>query len=410
MPGTGSPLCPPPPNTGSEISPAIRDLLARLDLLFCVQRKNDALIAHALAEAKRLDLHKALGYSTFWAFARERYQCGKSKTSELIAISLGCERLPKTRAEFEAGKLHWTKAREVVKVATPENEAEWLARASQTSASELAASRKGESVGLRRVLTFTPEEAARFDAATAGLKAELGLADTSRIVLAVLEGAPAQEESPVAPELARESEACQHDEGESGDLEPRAETETVNGGVDEVVRRGGTYPPAKEALVNQPTSAEEDLANQPTAAELRLRVLNRDRHRCQVPGCRNVSFLLHETESSTLARDPSRMLVLCEPHHRQSHEGWLVIDGEAPEFRFFTRTGVLLGQTEATGSPFSRENAAQPEPLGLDLTELVRRLNLSAGEREHALRVVWTRRKPHSLSAEDLVRAVLLAA
>jgi len=44
------------------------------------------------------------------------------------------------------------------------------------------------------------------------------------------------------------------------------------------------------------------------------------------------------------------MEVLCEAHHRQRHEGWLVIGGEAPEFSFRTRAGVEVGEV------FSREN------------------------------------------------------
>ena len=44
----------------------------------------------------------------------------------LVFIAERLENLPAIRAEFDAGKLSWTKAREIVAVATPDTEEEWL--------------------------------------------------------------------------------------------------------------------------------------------------------------------------------------------------------------------------------------------------------------------------------------------
>ena len=40
------------------------------------------------------------------------------------------------------------------------------------------------------------------------------------------------------------------------------------------------------------------------------------------------------------------MLLLCDVHHRMCHDGWLKIEGPAPEFRFFRGVdGAYLGRT-----------------------------------------------------------------
>src|SRR5690606_15137424 len=161
-------------------------LLEELDLLFVERRRNTARIAHALARAKRLELHKVYGYASLSALAWQRYGYGKSKTSELIAISEESKDLPQTRPLFNADVLEWTKAREIIKGATPANEHEWLARAPRSTAAELRAARQGEPAQVRRSLSFTPEQAARFDRALAGILSALNLADPGLAVLALL--------------------------------------------------------------------------------------------------------------------------------------------------------------------------------------------------------------------------------
>jgi len=155
------------------------------------------------------------------------------------------------------------------------------------------------------------------------------------------------------------------------------------------------------------------------------------------------------------------MLVLCEAHHRQRHEGWLVIEGEAPEFRFRTRSGALLpeeqtregefacansevgarrsreaaaGEESGTeggefahansrsedgrkGGEFAHANSRSADGAGagvgpaFELAELtLGRLGLGARERRRRLREVLARQGKRGWSAEELVRAVLVAA
>ena len=54
-----------------------------------------------------------------------------------MADTIGGIYTPKIREAFDSGELPWTKAREIVSVATPETEAEWLAKACVLSNREL---------------------------------------------------------------------------------------------------------------------------------------------------------------------------------------------------------------------------------------------------------------------------------
>lgn len=95
--------------------------------------------AFDLATCKKLGLYRLLGYSSITRYAYAVNGYGSSKTSDLIKIAEACAELPRTREEFVAGRLPWTKARWIVKRATPENEEEWLEKARLLSVTELAA-------------------------------------------------------------------------------------------------------------------------------------------------------------------------------------------------------------------------------------------------------------------------------
>lgn len=74
-------------------------------------------------------------------------------------------------------------------------------------------------------------------------------------------------------------------------------------------------------------------------------VLQRARHRCEVPGCRASKHLtLHHIvfRSRGGTHDPSNLIVLCDGHHRVLHDGMLRITGRAPDELTFERNGVPL--------------------------------------------------------------------
>ena len=388
---------PPAPPADSPLLRAARALLEELDLLFVERRRNTARIAHALARAKRLDLHKVYGYASLSALAWQRYGYGKSKTSELIAISQESRHLPETRAQFDAGLLEWTKAREITKAATPENEHEWLARAPHSTTAELRAARQGDPALVRRVWSFTPEQAARFDQALAGIQSGLNLADPALAVLALLEGGGALGERAAPRVVISECGSCR-----SATTESREGAVAVAPEVAGAARCAGEVHDLRQA---------ENAVTRAIPAKVRRRVLDRDRRRCLVPGCASFAFLeVHHERGWEAGHDPSWLVTLCEAHHRQRHEGWLLIEGQAPDFRFRLRSGAALGR-EAVACANARAAGPAIEAGGeaLEVAELaLRRLGISGRERRRLLEEVLGREGRRVWSAEDLLRAVLL--
>lgn len=89
------------------------------------------------AEVAGRRLYRELGYSSVHLYASEALGFSKSKTSQFVRLSEALEDLPAVRQSLAAGEIGWTKARELVKVATPKNEQRWLARARKSSRREL---------------------------------------------------------------------------------------------------------------------------------------------------------------------------------------------------------------------------------------------------------------------------------
>jgi hypothetical protein len=66
----------------------------------------------------------------------------------------------------------------------------------------------------------------------------------------------------------------------------------------------------------------------------RKRVLIRDRHRCQVPGCSRPAAHVHHIEyrSQGGSNDDPNLLCLCAAHHLFGiHEGRMRVTGKAPD-------------------------------------------------------------------------------
>jgi len=67
-----------------------------------------------------------LGYATVYEYAREVLDLGARRARDLLHIGRSLPDLPVLDAAFAGGELGWTKARELLRVATPDNEAAWV--------------------------------------------------------------------------------------------------------------------------------------------------------------------------------------------------------------------------------------------------------------------------------------------
>src|SRR5438093_8289674 len=83
--------------------------------------------------------HHDLGFSRLGDYSRERLGISAREHQSLATVSARLERLPQLRAAFADGVLSWAQIRLLTAVATPEDEAEWLARAEGRTVRALAA-------------------------------------------------------------------------------------------------------------------------------------------------------------------------------------------------------------------------------------------------------------------------------
>jgi hypothetical protein len=77
-------------------------------------------------EIMRRRLYLDLGFATINQYAMQELGFSKSRTGDFIRLARQLENLPAVREEMATGQLGYTKAREVVSVATPETETSWL--------------------------------------------------------------------------------------------------------------------------------------------------------------------------------------------------------------------------------------------------------------------------------------------
>jgi 5-methylcytosine-specific restriction endonuclease McrA len=91
------------------------------------------------SEIVRRKLYRDLGYGSIHQYAELALGFKKSKTSQFLRLSECLKELPELRRSMAAGELSWTKAREVVKVATPGTETAWIQEAKEASSRSLEA-------------------------------------------------------------------------------------------------------------------------------------------------------------------------------------------------------------------------------------------------------------------------------
>jgi 5-methylcytosine-specific restriction endonuclease McrA len=89
------------------------------------------------ADLYRRKLYLELGYTSVYAYTAERHGFSRSRCTQFIRLAESLSRLPALRESLAAGEMPWTKAREVVRVATPGTERAWVDEARRSSRREL---------------------------------------------------------------------------------------------------------------------------------------------------------------------------------------------------------------------------------------------------------------------------------
>jgi hypothetical protein len=144
-------------------------------------------------------------------------------------------------------------------------------------------------------------------------------------------------------------------------------------------QRAATQPAwVVDALVKKPTWVGHSLASQPPIGRpqratqtvppaVRRAVLLRDRHRCQVPGCRHATFVdVHHLRAREVGggHDLDNLLTLCGAHHRACHRGDLLIErGASGDLAFWHVDGTAYVRRRSTDE-FGAQTVRGPRNLG----------------------------------------------
>jgi hypothetical protein len=91
-----------------------------------VHHASENVLAFYLAEIDRRRLWKELGYSSAFHYAKTVTGFGDRKIRYLIHIGKKLEELRLLRRAFVDGRISWTKAREILRAATPGTEQQWI--------------------------------------------------------------------------------------------------------------------------------------------------------------------------------------------------------------------------------------------------------------------------------------------
>ncbi len=135
----------------TSLSPELdlaRSLDERLVAARKVQRGAEHRLAILLAELADTGRFRLLGYASIEQYAMVALELTSRVARDLLRIGRSTPELPRLNAALAAGEVNWTKAREVVRVATAETDDSWTERAKTMSARvierEVAAARMGD--------------------------------------------------------------------------------------------------------------------------------------------------------------------------------------------------------------------------------------------------------------------------
>lgn len=347
-----------PNQSAREVDAELRRSLAELE----TAQRNAVLW---FADVLKRRLYEELGCSSIHQYAAERLGFSPARTSQFLELARALESLPALRRSLARGEVAWTKARTVVKVATPKTDAFWAEQARTTTRRELehkvavVRARAKERVGgapaaelfgvdgpvvaamASKVpvdvrLRFTPEQYARFEAlleaATKGGHAH----SREETLLAALEslvagggdftrGKSAGEIATRAAALARPAASP------APPTTPRYHVtvhQCPDCGKAEVVTNRGNRPvalPELQAILCDARIQRPGERNAATIPPARRRdVLARDGHRCRGRGCGGTRFLdVHHVvpRDHGGTNDPENLITLCAPCHRLIHRG-----------------------------------------------------------------------------------------
>lgn len=272
------------------------------------------------AEIQKRRLFRELGYGSMRQYALEGLGFSSSRCGDFMRLAAKLETLPAVRESLEKGELGYTKAAEVIKVATPKTEARWIETAKTSSrrllATQVKAARRKTDPNqgslldeqprarveapMRVTIELTPEQYARYEQLM-----QRGV-DRAEALLAGMDSSCPQ---PVARRRAmihiHECPSC----GNASVSTSRGEREISAAALEQAKCDAVYSVPGRRNKATVPPKVKEA-------------VLRRARHRCQTPGCGNARYLeIHHIRPRAAggSNNMENLEVLCGACHRRRH-------------------------------------------------------------------------------------------
>jgi len=291
------------------------------------------------AEAQRRSLYRELGYASLELYATEGLGFTQNRYWQFKRLADDLERLPALREAVATGEVGWTKAQQVARVATPQTQAAWVAKAATTGRRELArevqAARGAALAQVREMARDAPLTAAT-PPPPAQVEATVTLRGDALQVArleALFERARKQGLRAGRLDLVIEALAALVEGDEDTKPAPGAHppvqvvVQQCPDCAAAVVATGrGELPlaPAQVAALGCDARVRDATANRATIPpRTRAAVLARDRHRCATPGCRATRFLeVHHKVPRARggSNDAANLVTLCSRCHAFAHE------------------------------------------------------------------------------------------
>ncbi|MBM4118748.1 HNH endonuclease, partial [bacterium] len=335
-------------------------------------------------------LYRDCGYSSIHAYAEQVLGFSRNKTFQFIHLAESLEHLPQLRESLTRGELPWTKAREVVKVATEHTERQWIEEAQQLNSRALETRVKEARVSRRALLADAsgqgsllgsplPAAAGAGPGSSAQPEGKPGRATSAAQPAAMVAEAEVTLTLRLRPLEMGRLQSMLEKIRKAGAATARHQTreELLLAGLDallasleipersasesagEQLPRGNSAPSyqvviyrcedcgvarlpdgrqlAPAVAAQAACDCREQRDGEPNRAAirpgLRRQVLARDGHRCQAPGCRATRFLeVHHREPRRRGgrNSAANLITLCAACHRLLHEGGVGLAAALP--------------------------------------------------------------------------------
>jgi len=382
------------------------------------RRKNAYEVDEAkwLLAAWKTRVHEPLGFGSFYEYIDRVLGYSRRFVAERLRVARALADLPRLCAAVRRGDIPWSAARELSRVATEDTVDAWIESARGETVRDIERAVAGRQPG--DLPTDPPDEAVRRHRVSFEVQGEtLALLRAAQEKLLVDAGGHVDDDAVVqamarsvldrdaGDDIGRAAyQLCLHEcvrcgaahaEG-GGELVPvdAAVLEAARCDAQEIGRVDGAYGDthgggaggardpagaADEKTHVGATGVPRRRASQTIPPAIRRKVVRRHHGRCAVPGCRHSGFVHqhhHRRRADGGGHDPDELCLLCEGHHRATHEGYLVIEGSwSAGFVFRHADGSLYGSRGSGPEPWpspthqSRIAAAMRALRGLGRTE-----------------------------------------